>query len=241
MRRALVTALLVAVIVMTATACGEEGLDGVGGSASEVAGRVEDAAAEVGDRLSQAGEQQAASGGDEQPEPDQPQEPEPEEAAAEEPAPEEPATDETSASLWPLALLALLALLLIALLVASRRRNRAAGDRQQRLLDDALLDVDWLIDTASEQPSQLDAAPRARDVRVRTDRMSDALRRLEEASRQRVADAAQEVRVASQDLAQAVIVRLDDVAAGRSPTAGLDADALAERVRSARDRLIQAV
>lgn len=209
------------------------------GPPSEVAGRIGDAAAEVGDQIGQADEQQPESGGDEQPEPEEPQEPEPEEPAPEQSAPEAPATDETGASAWPLALLALAVILLIGLLAASRSRSRAAGDRRQRLLDDALFDVDWLIDTASEQPSQLDAAPRARDVRVRTDRMSDALRRLEEASRQRTAEAAQEVRVASQQLAQAVIARLDDVAAGRTPTSGLDVDALVERARFARDRLTE--
>lgn len=232
MRRSVAVVALVGAVLLTATACTEEDRQSLDGAASEIAGQIGGAAGQVEEELN-AGDQQPESGGEaEQPPPDEPA-PEPE------PAPEDTTeASDTLASLWPLLLLALIVIIVVALLVSVMRRRGRTSEQQRRLLDEALLDADWLVDTASEQPSSVDAAARARDVRVRTDRASDALRRLATMTGRRTAEAADELRLELAALSRSVIARLDDVAAGHQSSSELDIDALIERTRLARDRLI---
>lgn len=231
MRRVLAVIALVGAVMVTATACTEEDRQSLGGAASEIAGQVGEAAGQVGEELN-AGEEQAESGGEaEQPPPEEP---------APEPEPEDTTTaSDTLASLWPLLLLALIVIIVVALLVSVMRRRGQTSEQQRRLLDEALLDTDWLVYTASEQPSSVDAAARARDIRVRTDRATDALRRLETMAGRRTAEAADELRLELTALSRSLIARLDDVAAGRQPTSDLDIGTLVERTQLARDRLVE--
>jgi hypothetical protein len=156
------------------------------------------------------------------------------------PAPAEtvaPAGDDDSDGLplWLLVLLAVLVLLLVIALFAALRGRSRAAERRRRLRDQALLETDWLIEAASERPSQVDAAARARDVRVHTDRLIDALRRLEQMSDRRVSEAIAELYAAATALAQTTIARLDDAAAGRPPGDDVGVEEGIQRVMTARN------
>lgn len=155
-------------------------------------------------------------------------------------APTSQETDDTDLTPWIVGLLVLLVILLMVWLIsASNRRSRAAAGRR-RQIDEVLLDADWLIDTASEPPSSVDAAGRARDIRMRGDRLVDSLRRVERESSSRVAQAAADLRNESVALAHAAIARLD--AASReqySPDLDRDLEMVLQRAASARDRFIQ--
>lgn len=250
MTRAIV---VTAVLTVLLAGCSEADVGELGRAASELEGGLEDAAAQAEAELEELGDQvgdsAVAGGGDPaEPAPEEPAEPAPEEPAEPEPEPEpapEPDTGDEALTaeddgggipLWVLALIVVLAALVIAGIVAASSRRREQADRRRRLVDGALLDADWLAEAASEEPSHVDAAPRARDIRVRTDRMADALHRLEQQSDRRLADAAAELRTESIALARSTIARLDDVAAGRQPSHDLDVDMLVQRVRFARDQ-----
>lgn len=219
---------LAGLLLLTATACGEDGLQ-VGDAASEIADQARDAGAQVQDELAGQDEQQPESGGDEAAA--QPEEPQPTESQASE-------VGDSASSALPLLLLAIIVLLLLAVVFAWLRRRGRAADSQQRLRDEALLETDWLIDAASEQPSFSDAASRARDIRVRVDRLTDGLRRLEGMAGRRTVEAATALRGEATALAQSVIARFDDVATGRRTVDDRDVDTLIERTRLARDRFI---
>lgn len=207
--------LLGMLVMVTATACGGNGQDGIGANASELEREAEDAIEQIEDELAQNNNQ-----------PDQPVEP----------------AEETPD--WPLialiAAIAIAVILLIGVIISALRRRGDASDMQQRLRDEALLETDWLIEAASERPSHVDAAPRARDIRVRVDRLSDATRRLEGMSGRRTAEASADLRADASALARSMIARLDDVAAGRSESNDLGLDDLVERTHLARDRFISA-
>jgi hypothetical protein len=228
-RRSIAITVLAGVLALTATACGEDGLQ-VGDAASEIAEGARDAGAQVESQLGGQEGQEAEAGGDAAAPPEEPQ---PEESQA-------PDAGDASSSLLPLLLLALVVILLLAAVAAWLGRRGRAADSRQRLRDEALLETDWLIDVASEQPSLSDAAARARDIRVRVDRLTDGLRRLEGMAGRRTVEAATALRGEATALAQSVIARLDDVATGRRTVNDLDVDTLIERTRFARDRFIDA-
>lgn len=140
---------------------------------------------------------------------------------------------------WPL-LLALggILLLLVWAFVAVWRRRQALLARRARLRDAALADVDWLLGAAREQPSSIDAAARARDVRLRQDRLNDTVTQLRAGASAQLVALTTAVSTSSRHLADALVARLDDVAARRAARgADLGVPELAERLRMARDDL----
>lgn len=221
------TTVVAGVLLLALAGCTEEQIADVQGAASELegaAGRVADAASEIEgaiEDLEQGGGGQQADEGEQTP--------------VETQAPAEPVADEGGLPVWLWVLLAALVLLLIIALATALHRRRQASEYRRRLGDDALRETDWLIDAASEQPSTVDAAPRARDVRVHTDRLTDALRRLEPESSRRVAEAIAGLHDAATALAQTTIARLDDVAAGRPPAQDPAFEDLIERTVNTRN------
>lgn len=227
--RVWMVAVLMGVMLLTLAGCTEEQRAQVEGAASEVegaAGQVGGVASEIEGAIEDL-EQQAGGGAGQQ------TEDEPVEVVTE--APAEPVADEGGLPVWLWVLLAVLVVLLIVALAAALRRRSQATEVRRRLRDDALRETDWLIDAASEQPSSVDAAPRARDVRVHTDRLTEALRRLEPASARRVSEAITELHDAATELAQTTIARLDQVAAGRPPGQDPVLDDLIQRTVNARN------
>lgn len=220
-------------MTVAVSACTEADRARVGAAASDVgaaAGEVGDAAGQLGDELGGGQEEQAPDSGGDASGAEEPAEPD-----AAQPADTAGQDDQGGLPLWLLALLAVAALLLILGIIAAARRRGEATQRRRRLREEVLLDTDWLIGAASERPSTVDAAPRARDVRVRTDRLSDALRRLEAQSDRRVAEAVVELRMSAGELARVTIARLDDVAAARAPSTDLGIDEVLQRTQIARD------
>jgi hypothetical protein len=219
---------LAGVAVLALTGCDGQVPD-AGGAISELEGAAGQIGSEIGGAIDDIGQQ--ADDGEGQ-EADQADEDVPAAAPTETPA--APTADDDGTPAWLLPLLAVLVLLLIVALVAALRRRRQAAEARRRLRDEALLETDWLIDAASEQPSSVDAAPRARDVRVHADRLADALRRLAPRSDQRTSEAIRALHDAAADLARTTIARLDDVAAGRPPRDDLVVEDLIQRTINAR-------
>ncbi len=177
-----------------------------------------------------------------EPEPTATEAPEPEPTEEPTPAPtEEEAADEDGIPLWLwLVALVLLGLLLLAIMGAASRRREASA-RRDRLRDAALAETDWLLGTARERPAGIDAASRARDVRLRLDRLTDTLQQLRAGARDSVVMAIDDLQTSARQLADALVARFDDASAQREASAGLGVDELAMRVRSSRDALATAL
>lgn len=185
------------------------------------------------------------------PEPDPEPEPEPTEAPAtevaeptpvetEEPAPADTATpvegEETGFDVpWTLLLVLLVVALLVWAVIAASQRRSDAHARRDRLRDTAIAEADWMLSAARERPAGVDAQARARDVRMRLDRLTDAVQQLRTGARDNVVAAASELQTSARQLADALIARLDDAVRARESGAGLGVDELADRLRLARD------
>lgn len=212
------------------------------GTRQEIADAVSSAAENVGE----GGTGGEAAPTEEAPEP----EPEPEPTATEAPEPEpEPtpapteaeAADDDGIPLWVwLAALVVLGLLVFAITSAATRRREASA-RRDRLRDAALAETDWLLGTARERPAGIDAASRARDVRLRLDRLTDTLQQLRAGARDSVVMAVDDLQTSARQLADALVARFDDASAQREVSAGLGVEELAMRVRSSRDALATAL
>lgn len=233
--------MLAGVAVLALTGCTDGEVPDAGGAiselegaAGEIGGEIGGAASEIGGAIDDIGEQGGDGGGQQAEQADEGEAQQADQAAGATEIPAAPTGDEDGAPAWLLPLLAALALLLIIALVAALRRRGQAAEARRQLRDEALLETDWLIDAASEQPSSVDAAPRARDVRVHADRLADALRRLAPRSDQRASEAIGALHDAATDLARTTIARLDDVAAGRPPRDDLVLEDLIQRTINAR-------
>jgi hypothetical protein len=209
-RRAWTTGAMVGIVLLVVVGCSDGQIDaggtlseleGAGGQLQGAASEVRGAVDEIGQEIANAG-QSTEGGGDAQPT---------------EAVTEEPAAADGEFPWVPVVLTALVLLAVVALFAILRRRDDASAQRGA-LRDEALRETDWLLDATSEPPMQVDAAPRARDIRVHTDRLVDALRGLQAQADQRVAEAAFRLHDAATALAGFMIARLDDVAAGRPPS-----------------------
>lgn len=227
-RRAWMIVAMTGIVLLLATGCSDGQLDPEGalselgdaggqlqGAASEVRGAVDDIEQEIAGAA-----RQTEGGGDAQPA---------------EVATDEPAVADDSGFPWLLLALAAVVLLVILALVAAMRRRGESSAQRDALRDEVLRETDWLLDTTGEPPVQVDAAPRARDIRVHTDRLVDALRTLEAQADRRVAEAATRLHDDATALAQFMIARLDDVAAGRPPSVQGDIGTHVDRTVEARN------
>lgn len=156
------------------------------------------------------------------------------------------ATDEEVADdgpSWPfIVMLAGLGAALLWLLVALWRRRRRLLAARARLRDAVLTDLDWLHRASREHVAGVDAGTRARDVRLRHDRLTEHLHQLRADADGDVLLASTAVLTSSRHLSDALIARLDDAAAGRDHAgAGLGIPELAGRLRSDRDDLARAL
>lgn len=139
---------------------------------------------------------------------------------------------------WWVLVLGLLVLLSIGYLVTAAVRRRAAtAALRARRRDEALTETDWLLGVADEQPAAVDAGPRARDVRVRADRLQTALTELRGVVDDRHTQVVDDLRTSTRQLAQVLVARLDDVVAGR-PVGDLGLEEAVHRVRDDRARLM---
>lgn len=167
-------------------------------------------------------------------------EPEPEsELTSEEPAPETEAPVEEEAEPagipWGLFLLGLLLAFVVWGLRVLGRRRADVRARRDRLRDVAIAEGEWLLGAARERAAGVDASARARDVRMRLDRLTDALQRLRTGANDKVVTAADDLQTAARQLADALVVRLDDAVAGRDTSTDLGVEELAQRLRVALD------
>lgn len=130
-----------------------------------------------------------------------------------------------------------LLLLAWAIIAAMRRRRRAIG-RVRDLRESAVAETDWLLSVAREHPSAADAVGRARDVRVRLDRLTETLQELRAVAGAEITAVAADLHDSTRQLADALVARLDDAAEHRRDDEGLGLPALVDRVTRTRDRLI---
>jgi hypothetical protein len=146
-------------------------------------------------------------------------------------------TDVELTSSWWLAVL----LGLAALAAAAATVSHQHGRRRQRdaLRDQALLDVDWLIDVSAEHPAPGDLGPRTAAIRSTTDRLHHTLGLLAADADHETTTAALQLRDAALSLADLTVERLS-----ARVGVGADADTRAgeerQRVRLARLRLVEA-
>ena len=137
---------------------------------------------------------------------------------------------------WVWVVLALV-LLLVGVVAALLRRRRRARARVGHLRETVVTETDWLLSVAREHPSATDAVGRARDVRTRFDRLTEAVQGLRSAAGAELASRASDLHEPARQLADALVARLDDAAAGRRDDGGLGIPELVDRVGHARDRL----
>ena len=232
MRSRTLLALLAAVALVLA-GCTEEGRQ-------DIVDALEDAASEAQEAVD---EEPAEEEPEEQPTEDEPpaEEPTEEEPAVEEPTEEEPAVEEPAVEEgvdWlPWLLAALVLVLVVSGIAALVGRRRDATARRNRLRDAALAETDWLLGAARERTAGVDSAARARDVRLRLDRLTDVLQQVRSDAKPAVVTAADDLQTSARQLADALVARLDDVASGRGASRDLGVEELAVRVRSDRDTL----
>jgi hypothetical protein len=146
------------------------------------------------------------------------------------------AEDETPSSWW---LLVLLGIAVVGAAVAAGAHRHGRRRERDALRDEALLDVDWLIDVSAEHPSPSDVGPRTAAVRARADRLHRTLGMLATGSDRETATAALQLRGSVLALAEVTVDQLTAPVGGGS---GLD-NSLGEerqRVRLARLRLVEA-
>ena len=230
---------VVVVALLVAAGCEEGALDDLQSRVDEA---VDDAGSQIGEAVEEAQSDLAdvdLSVPTELPTTD-------EEAVAPEPSPEpsvsatpEPTDAGEVAGLpwwaWVLALLALVGLAMAAARARSRRLARAV--RRRELRDAVLTDLDWLLQVAQDRPVAVDAAPRARDVRVRADRLQERLTAMAAATAEKRRSVVSGLHEPVRELANGIIERLDAVAAGRTPTESQDLWGRIERLRQGRARL----
>lgn len=176
-----------------------------------------------------------------EPEPTEPTpepEPEPEPELEPEPTPEaeaatalEPGEDGRSGR-WFAIVAAGVALGAFVAAVTAITRSRKRRAEQVQLLDQALIDADWLLDVSADPPSGSDGSVRVYEIRSRSDRVHDALGRLDSISDTPLRGAALELRDAMSELAAAVIGRIG--VPGSAPSLDLRVGELRERVRTMR-------
>jgi hypothetical protein len=137
---------------------------------------------------------------------------------------------------WDLILLGLLAFVVLLAIFAVARRRGDARDRRARLRDIAIAEGEWLLGAARERAAGVDASARARDIRMRLDRLNDAVQQLRTGAKAQVVAVADDLQTTARQLSDALVARLDDALAHRDSGEDLGIDELAQRLRGALDR-----
>lgn len=242
------SAVLVAVLALGLAACDagqlDDARDAAQQAASEAASRLDDLADQLPTDLPDPGDvlpdQSPAATQEARPDA-QAQSPQATEQVTQQATPAPEPEEGGGVPLWAWALLALLGVLLVWAVGVAVARGRARRARRARLRDAALRDAAWLVDVALELRATVGADARARDVRVRTDRIVETLRELRTDAGDRAVLAADELAAGATRLGDVLVAELDDAAAGREAVADLDRTALVDEVRDAAGRLQQAV
>ena len=130
--------------------------------------------------------------------------------------------------------------LLVGLIVSATNRRQEANARRDRLRDAAIAETDWLLGAARERAAGIDATARARDIRLRLDRLTDTLQQLRTDARSDAQIAIDDLRTSARQLADALVARLEDAVSERGG-ADLGVDQLADRLASSRDSFAAAL
>jgi hypothetical protein len=145
-------------------------------------------------------------------------------------------TEEGEPSWW---LVVLLGIAAIGAIMATFSHHHGRRRERDALRDQALVDVDWLIDVSAEHPTADDGGPRTAAIRSRADRLHRTLGMLASGSDRETATAALQLRGSVLALADLTVER------GTAPVGAAGAletrlGQERQRVRIARLRLVEA-